>query len=205
MNKYTFRNRNLLTQALTHKSASSCNNERLEFIGDRVLNLVVAREVFKNFPSEREGGLAKRVASLVCTETLSEVAQELQLKLILSAKANIDRNNRLILANAVEAVIGAIYLDGGLEAAEAFILRQWSKRFRNGPKVDPKTHLQELSQARGWGLPRYELVDQSGPDHAPWFIVRVTVAGHVETSSGRSKKEAETKAAEAMITAHFKR
>jgi ribonuclease-3 len=204
---HRFRDPGLLKAALTHRSAArnSESYERLEFLGDRVLGLVVAEMVYRAFPDEPEGALARRFVALVRGEALAEVAQQLDLAPhIRSAAAELEdaSDNPAILANVCEAVIAAIYLDAGLDAARAFIERHWRALMavdRRPPK-DCKTELQELMQGAGHPLPQYEVVEQSGPSHAPAFVVEVTVAGAGPVRGvGRSRRAAEQEAARAML------
>jgi ribonuclease III len=203
----------LLTEALTHPSASSPASgrprrgyDRLEFLGDRVLGLVVAELLWRRFPDEPEGRLTQRHTHLVRRETLARVAEAIGLgrHLILSRSEQMAgaAANPTILADACEAVIAAIYVDGGFDAAAAFIGRHWEPLIAEmaAPPRDPKTVLQEWAQARGLGLPRYELVATSGPDHAPRFTIAVSIAGgEAVTASGPAKRVAEAAAAAALL------
>lgn len=209
----------LLIDAVTHPSVGGMDRygrggglapghayERLEFLGDRVLGLVIARWLLERFPIEPEGHLAKRHAALVRRETLGRVAEVIDLGRYLRLSAGEDeaggRSNRAILADACEAVIGALFLDGGLEAAERFIRAHWAPFIDRAepPPQDPKTALQEWAQARGKPLPHYETIAQSGPAHEPRFEVRVTVAGEPPASAiGPSKRAAEKAAASALL------
>jgi ribonuclease-3 len=208
---YTFRRRALLTEALTHSSARSrrdcaLDNERLEFLGDRVLGLCVARLLLEHFPDAREGDLARRFNRLVRMETCAAVARELQLgpDLILDAgEAGAGgRRKDSILADACEAVLGAIFLDGGFEPAQAFVERFWTDRLKTVPAapVDAKTALQEWAQARKLSLPSYRVVGCEGPDHAPEFEAEVQISGLPPArGQGASKRVAEQAAAAAML------
>ncbi len=200
----------LLREALTHASASpsgpKVSYERLEFLGDRVLGLVVAHLLLERFPEEPEGPLAKRFAVLVQRESLAEVAAELGLSSLIvmapSEEASGGRENGATLADACEAVIGALFLDGGYPAAEALVRRLWRKRVEEDrrPPRDPKTALQEWAQARGLPLPNYREVRREGPAHAPDFTIEVKVEGSApEVGQGRSKRTAERQAAEALL------
>jgi ribonuclease III len=208
----------LLTEALTHPSAAPVERdkrrlrptrrdyERLEFLGDRVLGLVIADMLWHRFKTEREGEMTRRMADLVRRDTLARVGLDIGLDrhLVLAsseAAAGAGRNPS-ILANACEAVIAAIYLDGGLAAAEAFIRRRWEKLIDEMPGAprDPKTELQEWAQARALSLPAYRVVATEGPDHAPRFTIAVSVAQHEEASAtASSKRAAETEAAAALL------
>jgi ribonuclease-3 len=216
---YEFANRELLEEALTHPSALAPElrrrrhrapvkrgYERLEFLGDRVLGLVVADCLWRRFEAEPEGDLACRHTHLVRRETLARVAEGIGLGryLILSRSevAAGGAGNPGILADACEALIGAIYLDGGFDAASAFIRRFWESLIEKmeEPPRDPKTVLQEWAQARGLALPAYELVATNGPDHAPAFTVMVSVAGgDPATGTASSKRLAEARAAATLL------
>jgi ribonuclease III len=213
----------LLREALTHPSAMAAAGgrpgrrasappaqprgyERLEFLGDRVLGLVVAELLYEAFPQEDEGALAKRLAALARRDTLARVAiaAGLHQHLVLSraeAEAGGGRNPAL-LADACEAVIGALYLDGGLAVAERFIHRHWQPLMEAEaqPPQDAKTALQEWAQAAGLPLPVYETVRTEGPPHEPMFAIAVRVEGHPPTTAtGRSKRAAEQAAAAALL------
>ncbi len=199
----------LLAEALTHPSAASRRHhsyERLEFLGDRVLGLVVADMLIDAFPGEPEGDLALRHAALVRREALSAVAGELGLGDHLrlapgEAEAGI-RDNTAIQADAMEAVIAALYLDGGLEAARRFIARNWARPMAEAtrPPRDAKTALQEWAQGRGLPLPHYCEQARSGPPHGPTFTVEVRLAGKRPVRArGASKRAAEQAAAEGML------
>ena len=198
----------LLEQALTHPSAGSAarpDNQRLEFLGDRVLGLVVSQSLMVAYPSAPEGELAPRFNALVRRETLAEVAAEIGLgdHLRLGRSENISggRRKAAILADAVEAVIAALYLDGGLAVATRFIDRHWAARISAASVApqDAKTRLQEWAQGRGLTPPDYVLLERSGPDHAPVFRVEARLAtGETGAGQARSKKQAEQEAAAAL-------
>lgn len=207
---YEFRDASLLKLALTHPSlGKSGNNQRLEFLGDMVLGLVIAELLYTLYPAEQEGELARRLAALVRGETLAEIAQETGIGAALSMSAGEaaggGRDAASNLEDAVEALIGAIYLDGGLDAAKSFILPRWQERAANtkaAPK-DAKTSLQEWAQARGLPVPTYEVIEQRGPAHAPDFTVRVSVEGHgPQQATANSKRGAEQLAA-ALLLQHL--
>jgi ribonuclease-3 len=215
---HSFANRDLLREALTHRSAVDRQrgrnidlrhgNERLEFLGDRVLSLAVADLLIRRFPVESEGELARRHAALVRAETLAQVARAIdlgaRLTLAESEEATGGREKPAILADACEAVIGALYRDGGLEAARRFVERYWSPRIEHDakPPRDPKTALQEWAQGRGLPLPSYREVGREGPPHAPQFVMEVVVRGRAAVrGTGRTKREAERAAALAMLDA----
>jgi ribonuclease-3 len=216
---YEFACRELLEEALTHPSARVPERrrhrhpipvkrdfERLEFLGDRVLGLVVADYLWRHFEGESEGDLTRRHTHLVRRETLVRVAETIGLGryLVLSrAEATAGAaGNPGILADACEALIAAIYLDGGFEAASAFVQRLWEPLIEEmeEPPRDPKTALQEWVQARGLALPAYELVATSGPDHAPLFTVTASVPGADPASAtASSKRTAEAEAAALLL------
>ncbi|HZD25781.1 MAG TPA: ribonuclease III [Alphaproteobacteria bacterium] len=200
----------LLEEALTHPSvdvrrSGGRNYQRLEFLGDRVLGLVIAARLLAEDPAASEGDLAVRFNALVRRETLAEVALECGLdpfvRLGRSEEEQGGRAKPAILADVCEAVIGALYLDGGLAAAEDFILRGWRRRLaRAGVGKDAKTTLQERVQAGAKAPPTYRVTGREGPDHAPHFTVEVTVKGEPPASGeGGSRREAEQAAAQAML------
>ncbi|TVR99064.1 MAG: ribonuclease III [Rhodospirillales bacterium] len=202
----------LLQEALTHASAvgqagaSRRSNERLEFLGDRVLGLIVAELLYDAFPREAEGALARRYAALVRRDALARVAEAIDLGAFIRLSRGEEeaggRRNPGLLADTCEAVIAAVYLDGGLPAARAFIRRHWWTMIGETarPPKDSKTALQEWAQARGLPLPRYREIGRAGPPHAPTFSVEVTVEGlESTTAGGASKRVAEQAAAETML------
>jgi ribonuclease III len=208
---HQFGDRRFLTEALTHSSAvgrgrGRRSNERLEFLGDRVLGLVIADLLIAAYPGEGEGDLSRRHAALVRRETLAEVGSTLGaahwLVVGRSEEEARGRANPALLANVVEALIGALYLDAGLVAAERFIREHWLPRLESMPVPprDAKTALQEWAQSRGLGLPTYEVAAVAGPAHAPRFDVSVSLAGF---EPGRaiagSKRAAEQAAAEQLL------
>ena len=200
---YTFKNPELLELALTQSGVDAKhNNERLEFIGDRVLGLSVAALLYEMYPSEREGELARRHSMLVSTETLANAAIQIGLdKLVRHGHMTAGRN-RHMYANTTEAVFGAIFLDGGFDVARDVIVELWrdlAAADAVAPK-DAKTRLQELVQKQGAGaLPQYEYLAISGEPHRPLFNVRVSAMGKSATASGVSKKAASTAAAAALL------
>jgi ribonuclease III len=207
---HVFADRQLLERALTHASINSlASNERLEFFGDRVLGLVIAELLFTEFPGDSEGLLAVRYNALVRGEACAAAAEAAGIAdhvFMASAEAaNGGRQKTAILAGACEALIAALYLDGGMEAARNFILRHWQPAIAalGADMRDPKTALQEWAQSRSRaarGAPVYRLVNRDGPDHAPHFVVEVSVAGQgVELGEGRSKREAQQAAAKALL------
>ena len=207
---YNFRNAELLRDALTHPSRRTSGKtsayERLEFLGDRILGLIVAEILYRAFPNEAEGDLAKRHAALVRAEACAMVAHEWQLHKLLDAASseyvNGEITNTATLSDAAEALIGAIYLDSDFQTAQAIVARAWTPLLGAdlAPPSEPKTTLQEWAQARGLPLPAYAEASRSGPDHAPEFIIEVTVKGYAPASGiGNSRRAAEKAAAEALL------
>ena len=197
-----FKNKDLLIQSLTHKSFDKKkNNEKIEFLGDRVLGLVIAKKLLEIYPDEKEGILDKKFASLVNKKTCLEISQKLELeKFVLTL--NVKKKNNIIedkvLADSCEALIGSIYLEKGFLVVEKFILNQWSKHIKDSviTKVDAKTMLQEFSLKKFKKLPIYKLISNTGPKHKPIFKVGVKLFNtKFYVSKGRSKKEAEQNAA----------
>ncbi|MBI4723540.1 MAG: ribonuclease III [Rhodomicrobium sp.] len=200
----------LLEEALTHASARTAqglDNERLEFLGDRVLGLSVAAMLYAQFPDARERELASRYNALVRKERCAEVAESLGLgpHLIMAASEarSGGRKKSVILADACEALLGAIYVDGGFAAAEAVVRRLWAPHLAallEPPPPDAKTALQEYAQSQKRGLPEYKAISRAGADHAPSFTVEVTVKGlKPALGEGTSLKNAQQAAAEALL------
>jgi len=206
---HTFADCALLERALTHGSAGGSkrrDNERLEFLGDRVLGLLTATALFERFPGATEGELAPRFNSLVRKETCAAVASEAELdRYLVLAPSEVRAGGRrkpAILADACEAVMAALYLDGGLAAASGFFDIYWRPRLDELAviPIDAKTRLQEWAQGLGKSVPVYEIRARSGPDHAPHFVVAVQVQDvEPETGEGRSKRVAEQAAALALL------
>jgi ribonuclease III len=206
---HTFSDPQLLTRALTHASIGSQSNERLEFLGDRVLGLIVADRLYGEFPAETEGGLAVRLNALVRREACARVAEAAGLAphLIMagSEHASGGRNKAAILAGACESVIAALYLDGGMNAAKGFVTRYWQGAFSTlAPELrDAKTALQEWAQSGALKQkvqPAYVVTERSGPDHAPMFVVEVRVPDHKpQKGEGPTKRDAEQDAARGML------
>ncbi len=211
---HTFADPEILELALTHRGSLEASakgkrpgqstNERLEFLGDRVLGLVVAEGLLRVYPDENEGALATRLAALVSASTLAKVAEEVGLgpHIKMAPGQQADAFESAILADACEAVIGALYLDGGLGVAARFITLRWEPLMRAEivPPKDPKTALQEWAQGRGLPLPAYKVISESGPAHAPEFTVSARVEGFPEhTGKGRTKRHAEQVAATALL------
>ncbi len=208
---YNFSNPYLLKEALTHPSisvirdkynANIINYERLEFLGDSVLNLVIAELLMKQFPEEDEGKLAKRRSSLVAGEFLASLSHEVGLGLLMemtNAEAKLGgRENDHNLENVLEAVIGAIYLDSSLDAVKSVIHRLWQPFIDSMIEVptDPKSKLQEILQKDGHPLPKYELIESAGPGHMLTFKMKLKIPGFQEViGEGKSKQQAEKQAA----------
>ncbi|MGH6670836.1 MAG: ribonuclease III [Xanthobacteraceae bacterium] len=210
---YRFQDTLLLTCALTHISAlkgprnRTGSYQRLEFLGDHVLGLVISDMLFRGFPRADEGELSRRLADLVRKETCAEIAVTIELGTAIklgSSEVNAGARKRpAILADVCEALIGAVYVDGGYPAAAALVERLWQERMRATaqPLRDPKTVLQEWAQARGLPTPAYREVERSGPDHSPVFRVAVQLPNFAAAEgSGRSKRAAEQAAAAAMLS-----
>lgn len=212
--QHHFTQPDILQDALTHPSLSGLRTgkksggqpyERLEFLGDRVLGLVIAEWLYERFPEADEGEMAKRHAALVNREALRAVAVEIGLgqyvRLARGEEAGGTRKNIATLPDAMEAVIGALYLDGGYDAASRFIHRYWQKdiEIAEAP-ADPKTSLQEWAQGRGLPLPQYKVIEHSGPAHAPKFLIEASVRGHAPvTAEGNSKRAAQKEAAKMLM------
>ncbi len=206
---YSFLNNELLIDALTHsslKNSTRVDNQRLEFLGDRVLALVISDALLEADPKAEEGQLAPRLNVLVKKETCAEVATNIGLGAALligrSEMTTGGRKKTTILGDAMEAVIAAIYIDGGLEKARASILKVWSDHLREAPKksFEVKSSLQEWAQARGMCPPVYKETKRIGPDHAPIFYVQVTLEdGKKGFGTGSSKRSAEQEAAKNLL------
>ena len=210
---YTFNDHCLLERALTHSSVAdghsdkAIDNERLEFLGDRVLGLLVADYLVREFPAADEGKLSARLHSLVDKSACARVGEALgigpALRLSAGETKTGGRRKAGVIADAVEAVLAAVYRDGGLEAAKTVFNRAWATELATPPEpaiVNPKSALQEWAQGQGRPLPTYKIVERTGSDHAPTFKVEVVVEGYdPERSSGRSRQEAEKAAAVALM------
>lgn len=206
---YRFADGQLLTQALTHRSAATCNNERLEFLGDGVLNFVIAAALFEAHPQASEGDLSRLRAVLVRGRTLAVIARELGLGELLILGPGEQRNGSSrrdsILADAVEAILGAIYSEAGFDTTRRVILGLFAQRLQHLPTADEakdaKTRLQEWLQGRGRALPEYALVRRSGPQHAEHFVTSCHVVDTDIrcTGEGASRRKAEQDAARHML------
>ena len=199
---YKFKDKKLLIKSLTHKSYDKINNnEKIEFLGDRVLGLIIAKKLLEIYPEEKEGILDKKFASLVNKKTCLQIANNISLeKYILTFNP---KNRRIkvedkVIADCCEALIGAIYLDKGFTAAENFILTFWSKNIKDSviTQIDPKTKLQEYSLKIYKKLPTYKIISNTGPRHKPLFKVAVKLPDtKFYVGQGSSKKDAEQNAA----------
>lgn len=209
---YVFHDRDLLERALTHASVGDGaktvrHNERLEFLGDRVLNLCAAERLMALDPDAREGEMSRLLASLVnyhaCARAAARAGLPEAMRMSASATKVGARKSDAVLGDACEALIAALYVDGGLECARAFFLKFWQEEFArlDEPRSkDPKTQLQEWAQGQGLPLPAYEIISREGPDHAPSFTVSVEVEGYPpEQAQGRSRQDAEKAAAQQML------
>ena len=200
--KINFKNKNLLIKSLTHKSYDKeNNNEKLEFLGDRVLGLIIAKKLLEIYPDEKEGILDKKFASLVNKKTCLEIAKKLELNNYI-LRLNLGNKKTLIedkvLSDSCEALIGAIYLDKGFQTVEKIILNLWSDKIKDSAvtQVDAKTKLQEFSLKKFKKLPIYKLISNTGPRHKPLFKVAVKLIDtKFFTAQGNSKKDAEQNAA----------
>jgi ribonuclease III len=204
---YSFHNEELLQQALTHRSVRSRNNERLEFLGDSILNFVIAARVYEQYSEAPEGDLSRIRASLVNKDALAKLGHKLQLGdfLVLGAgelKSGGYRRQS-ILADAVEAIFGAVYLDSTIDRCIKFILKHYEELLADPVDAkdlkDPKTELQEYLQSRQEALPIYEVLEASGKPHVQTFKVQCSVVGETTTGVEKSRRRAEQEAAKAML------
>lgn len=208
---FQFTDRTLLQRALAHRSAGPNNNERLEFLGDSLVNMLVAEALYRRFPEENEGALSRLRASLVCEPGLAELARNIQLgdELLLGAGERKNRGDRRdsILSDAYEALIGAIYLDGGFDAVRSFVNRQFRDKLAQPAAQlfakDAKSRLQEMMQKRFHEVPHYEMKHVSGKPHQQRFEVscRIDALGREFSGSGRNRRGAEQDAASAALVA----
>ncbi|MEH6404696.1 MAG: ribonuclease III [Sneathiella sp.] len=213
--KYKFKDENLLIEALTHSSLvkggkrtmeSSRDYERLEFLGDRVLGLVISEELYRRYGKAEAGQLSRRYNAQVRKETLASIAKELGLEKHVRMSADLKLsggdNNPSILEDCVEAIIAALYLDGGMKASHQFIKDSWWKRFEklDAANKDPKSSIQEWAAKGGKNPPVYEVVAEEGPDHNRFFTVKIIVEGcSSHSATGASKRSAEQQAAEKLL------
>ena len=205
--KISFKDKKLLHLAFTHKSFDTKNNnEKLEFLGDRILGFVIAKKLLEIYPDDKEGSLDKKLASLVNKKICLKISQSLSLDKLIKTRHSENKNYKIedkILSDACEALIGAIFLDQGLKIAENFILKNWNDYISDTIQthVDSKTKLQEYSLKKFKSLPIYKLIDNIGPRHKPTFKVNVKIKGSkVAEGMGSSKKNAEQDAATKLIS-----
>ena len=203
--QYEFKNKDLLHKALTHKSYSENNNEKLEFLGDRVLGLVISKKLLDKYPGEKEGIIDKKFSNLVNKKTCANIANTLNLKKFIylgASHKNLERSGDKILSDCLEAIVGAIYTDGGIKSSEKFILNFWNSFIDKSvvTLIDPKTRLQEFSLKKFKILPKYTFFKKSGPQHKPSFKTEVQIPDSKKIiGTGSSKKEAQQNAAEKLI------
>ena len=204
--KIKFKNKKLLHQSLTHKSYDkNNNNEKLEFLGDRILGFVIANRLIELYPNDKEGALDKKLASLVNKKKCFEVCEFLNLNKFIKTSTSSTNNNNIetkIISDACEAIIGAIFLDQGIKVVEQFILDLWSSELKKSiiMKIDAKTRLQEFSLKEFKVLPVYKLIASKGPNHKPIFKIKVKIKNsEAEFGIGSSKKIAEQNAANKLL------
>tara|TARA_B100001248_G_C27362654_1_gene447333 strand:+ start:686 stop:1351 length:666 start_codon:yes stop_codon:yes gene_type:complete len=204
--KYNFKNKDLLHRALTHKSFSNnINNEKLEFLGDRVLGLIISKELLDRYPDEKEGVIDKKFANLVNKKTCAKIAKKLNLKKYLylgSSHKNLERFADKIVSDCLEALVGAIFIDGGLKFSEKFILNFWGSYIDKSviTPIDSKTKLQEYSLKKFKKLPKYTFFKKTGPQHRPLFKTEVEIPESKKILGiGSSKKNAQQNAAAKLI------
>ena len=203
---YSFKDMSLLSKSLTHKSFDNVNNnEKLEFLGDRVLGLVISQKLLEKFPDEKEGIIDKKLANLVNKKTCLLIARKLNLKKFISlgvSHKNIERSTEKIISDCLEAIVGAIYLDGGLKVTQKFILRIWESYLDKSiiTLIDSKTQLQEYSLKKFKELPKYIFHKKIGPQHNPLFRTEVQIPNSKKISgTGSSKKNAQQNAAAKLL------
>lgn len=208
---HTFSDKSLLKRALRHAASTGepqTDNERLEFLGDRVLGLAIAEELLRRFPDDPEGQLARRYNALVSKTACAAIAEAMGLESHVRDKHKQASDSAVtprVMADICEALVAAIYIDAGLGAASAFVLRHWQQGLETaeGTRRDPKSQLQEWALSRALPVPDYTVTARAGPDHAPLFTIAVTVAGHAPVSGqGPSKREAEQAAAACFLDQH---
>lgn len=204
---YQFQQLHILAEALTHRSAAALNNERLEFLGDALLNMVISEQLFQQYPKASEGELSRLRATLVKGETLAELARMLRLgewlRMGIGELRSGGQHRASILSDALEAMIGAVYLDGGFSACRQVVLhlyRDWLAGLPNASQLkDPKTRLQEYLQARQQPLPIYQVLATSGEPHAQIFTVECVIAERRSIATGNSRRKAEQEAARLLL------
>ena len=204
--KYSFKNNTILIKSLTHKSFdNSNNNEKLEFLGDRVLGLIISQKLLEKFPDEKEGTIDKKFANLVNKKTCSLIGKKLNLKKFLflgASHKNLERSADKIVSDCLEAIVGAIYLDGGFKVAQKFILSVWESYLDKSiiTLIDSKTQLQEYSLKKFKELPKYIFYKKIGPQHKPLFKTDVQIPNSKNISgTGSSKKKAQQNAAAKLL------
>ena len=204
---YRFKNLNLLKIALTHSSfsldAKKINFERLEFLGDRVLGLIISEEIFRKFGKETEGELAKRFSFLVCKKTLIKIASNVKIDNYILISPDVGTSSlKSITANSLEALIAAIFLDSDFEITRKIVINMWKEFLKKNslPPTDPKSKLQEWCLKNKKKLPYYELIEKIGPDHEPIFTIKVFISEKIFTSAkGKNKQDAEVEAANKLL------
>ncbi len=204
--KYSFKNKSILEKALTHKSYNNnINNEKLEFLGDRVLGLMIAERLLEKYPKDKEGVIDKKFSNLVNKKTCSLIAKKIDLKRFIylgSSHRKLDKSSAKINSDCLEAIVGAIYLDGGLKYAEKFIYHFWEEYLlkSNITLIDPKTKLQEFSLKKFKVLPVYIFFKKTGPQHSPLFKTEVQIPNSKKViGTGSSKKNAQQDAAKKLL------
>ncbi len=204
--KYSFKNKELLNIALTHKSFNNHkNNEKLEFLGDRVLGLVIAKKLLEKYPDEKEGVIDKKFANLVNRRTCTDIAKKQNIKQYIylgASHKNLERSADKIISDCLQAIVGAIFLDGGLKCAEKFIFNFWNIYLYKSSitLIDPKTKLQEYSLKKFKKLPKYKFFKKTGPQHKPIFKTEVEIPLSKNIiGEGSSKKKAQQNAAAKLI------
>ena len=203
---YNFKNSDLLKTSLIHKSFDNLNNnEKLEFLGDRVLGLIISKKLIEIYPEEREGIIDKKFANLVNKKTCSNIANKLDIKKFMflgPSHKSLQRSADKIMGDCLEAIIGAIYLDGGIKSAENFVLNFWKQYLENSilPLIDAKTQLQEYSLKKFKELPKYTFYKKTGPQHKPMFKTDVQIPNSKKViGTGTSKKNAQQNAANKLL------
>ena len=203
---YNFKNSDLLKTSLIHKSFDNLNNnEKLEFLGDRVLGLIISKKLIEIYPEEREGIIDKKFANLVNKKTCSNIANKLDIKRFMflgPSHKSLQRSADKIMGDCLEAIIGAIYLDGGIKSAENFVLNFWKQYLKNSilPLIDAKTQLQEYSLKKFKELPKYTFYKKTGPQHKPMFKTDVQIPNSKKfIGTGTSKKNAQQNAANKLL------
>ena len=204
--KINFKNKDLLIRSLIHKSFDSKNNnEKLEFLGDRILGFIIAKKLLELYPADKEGTLDKKLASLVNKKMCLLVCESFELEKYIKTSSSNKKNYKIenkIISDACEAIIGAVFLDQGIKVVERFILDLWAEHIDNTTqtKIDSKTRLQEYSLKKFKKLPMYKLIENSGPRHKPTFKIEVKIKNTKSTTGkGFSKKDAEQNAATELL------